>query len=301
MIKGPNWREIQDKIKSRREQVKLPVLGILGLGFFLFLFVIFRPASTDDLQSNLSSRPFLPLYWDSMLSQSHDRPTEAAGPKRTVYPYSVIPGGALTAKELQTALRKDPVVASHYANFRAGSVHVIRLRSAKQVYVSYRIGNRVYWTHKKISLRAGETLLTDGSHLARTRCGNRISEIPVEPASVAEPPEKVMDKPLVPRDPQFTSDAGFPPPIWQDGPSPVLAGLIPPPGASGGTPPFLPPFPPTPCCGSHPGSTPPPPPPSVPQPPPPGPPPVSTPEPGTLVLFIAGATLLLILSKARRA
>ncbi len=51
----------------------------------------------------------------------------------------------------------------------------------KLVYVSYRIGNKVFWTKHKLALRKGEAMLSDGTNMARTRCGNRISVLPVRP------------------------------------------------------------------------------------------------------------------------
>src|SRR4051794_15398038 len=46
-------------------------------------------------------------------------PVDVGGvpPARTVFPYSVIPGGAATAQALTTAIANDPVVSAHYANF----------------------------------------------------------------------------------------------------------------------------------------------------------------------------------------
>jgi hypothetical protein len=61
------------------------------------------------------------------------------------------------------------------------------------------VAGRIYWTRKKVTLYAGETLLSDDTHLARTRCGNRISEVPAEPTSPSEPPSEVLSPPVSPR------------------------------------------------------------------------------------------------------
>ena len=101
--------------------------------------------------------------------------------KQKVFPYSVIPGGAQSAQELAKAVQADPVVARHYSDFDLSRVRRVTLSSPRLLYVSYRIGNEVYWTKRKLALRKGETLLRDGRSKARTRCGNRISVSPLRP------------------------------------------------------------------------------------------------------------------------
>jgi hypothetical protein len=106
---------------------------------------------------------------------------------RALYPYSVIPGGVESASELQTAVRNDPVVARHYADFDLAKTRTISLDRDRLVYVSYRMGEEVFWTNRALRLHKGETLITDGTHEARTRCGNRISETIQAPLSAQQP------------------------------------------------------------------------------------------------------------------
>jgi hypothetical protein len=121
-----------------------------------------------------------------------------AASRRPVYPYSIIPGGAVSAAELRTAMAHDPVVAAHYAGFDLAKAHVFRVQQARAVYVSYRRGDDVFWTSKKLRLAIGETLITDGLRISRTRCGNQISYVPRTPVSlVAEPVPETLDTPLV--------------------------------------------------------------------------------------------------------
>jgi hypothetical protein len=117
---------------------------------------------------------------------------------RPVYPYSVVPGGVRTVEELKTAAEHDPVVAAHYAGFDYDHARVVRLVLARTAYVSYRIGNKIYWTRRRISLKAGETVITDGRMTARTRCANRVEEIPQQANSEAEPPAEKFDQPVMP-------------------------------------------------------------------------------------------------------
>ena len=127
---------------------------------------------------------------------------------RKVYPYSLVPGGVKDARELKWAADHDPVVAAHYAGFDYDHARVIRLALARMAYVSYRIGHRVYWTRRPIHLKKGETLITDGKITARTRCGNRVEDVPQQATSESEPPAEKFDEPVPPVDLAF-----FTPPV----------------------------------------------------------------------------------------
>ncbi len=115
---------------------------------------------------------------------------------RTVYPYSVIPGGVRTRAELASRMAEDPVIESHYENFDVAQARFVKSGEMQPVHVAYRIGEDVFWTAKTVRIPEGETLITDGSSLARTRCGNRISVLPQEPVSEAEPPIETFDIPV---------------------------------------------------------------------------------------------------------
>src|SRR5277367_1350628 len=159
---------------------------------------------------------------------------------RAVYPYSVIPGGVLSSKELGAALRMDIVAREHYADFDVAAARIIRVAADRKAYVSYRKGNKIFWTRKQVSLHEGETLLSDGEHLARTRCGNRVSAVPRSPVSPDEPEETAGDVPVGPRLPVTTTDANLESPAWRDSrdTSIVLTAVnlngLPMPGGAGG-------------------------------------------------------------------
>jgi hypothetical protein len=117
-------------------------------------------------------------------------------PARTVFRYSVWPGGVEDAKELKWVAEHDPIVAAHYAGFDYDHAQVVRLALAQTVYLSYRIGNRIYWTSHRVKLKKGEKLITDGRMTARTRCANRVEEKPQQEASPAEPTAEKFDQPV---------------------------------------------------------------------------------------------------------
>jgi len=115
--------------------------------------------------------------------------------RRIVYPYSVIPGGVVSADELRDASAHDATVAAHYEGFDYKRARVVEVKRPQLVYLSYRRGARIYWTRKQASLHPGETLLTDGRITARTRCGNQVSVLPQADNSPEEPLIAELDRP----------------------------------------------------------------------------------------------------------
>lgn len=236
------------------------------------------------------------------------RPTESAVVSitdsgvqlRPLLPYSVIPGGARDVAELRLAIAHDPVVAMHYLEFDISRARVVRLDHDRAMYVSYRMGEHVYWTHKKLVLFKGEALLTDGQHLARTRCGNRLSETAEVPTLIKEPERAALETPA----PELTGIMGPPAELPL---SPISPVSIPAPEATPGGGIFIPPIVPIFWGSGTPGSpgTPGlplrprrPGPPEMPLAPPP--PVVGIPEPSSLLLLCAGLSAIGLATKKRR-
>jgi hypothetical protein len=118
---------------------------------------------------------------------------EPALPARTVFRHSVVPGGVLTADEVERAMVHDGIVAAHYSAINPRELHVETLPEDRAAYMSYRIGDEVFWTKQKVRLPRGETILTDGAHQIRTRCGNCIAFAPMSPTSDDEPDAMEFD------------------------------------------------------------------------------------------------------------
>jgi len=119
---------------------------------------------------------------------SNEATAESASVRlRLFYQYSVIPGGIDSADELREVIAEDSMVANHYADFGLRNVNFVTLGRDQAFYVSYRLPSGVYWTSRPMLLRRGEKLLTDGFNLARVRCGNRLSEVPLLPVSPEQP------------------------------------------------------------------------------------------------------------------
>jgi PEP-CTERM motif len=55
--------------------------------------------------------------------------------------------------------------------------------------------NRIFWTYKKILIPKGEVLITDGTNYARTRCGNRLSDVPKGNTTILQPSDRLLSLP----------------------------------------------------------------------------------------------------------
>jgi hypothetical protein len=250
MKSGLIERKNSEKSQKQELQKFLAVVAVLAA------LLVFAPhAAVNTARSHEKALPqsfsFAPFWSDGDFGPVSSLAT-GAEPEGAVYSYSVIPGGAANPEKLEAAIQRDPVVAAHYSDFRVSDVRVVRLASERKVHVSYRLGDRIFWTKNEITLHAGETLLTDGEHLARTRCGNRVAEVPAGPISPAEPPAEVINGPVFPHPPIATTDSLPSAPIWSDEAAPTMMafGGLPPSGVPGaGSTPNFPILPVPACCG----------------------------------------------------
>ena len=182
----------------RNRRIRRVLLLVFGAGIAIGFTVValqlpsvFHSSRSvgPDPQAVEASRTLLLLTQQESLRQMEDRP---------VYPYSVVPGGVRDARELKWVADHDPVVRAHYAGFDYDHARVVRLVLAQTVYVSYRIGNKVYWTRHRVKLKKGETVITDGKITARTKCGNQVEEVPQQATSSSEPPAAKFEEPIHP-------------------------------------------------------------------------------------------------------
>jgi hypothetical protein len=102
--------------------------------------------------------------------------------------------------ELMSEVARDPVVAEHYTGFQVQRTQLVKLQQDLLVHVSYRMRDKVYWTKQKVNIKRGETLVSDGTQSARTRCGNRISVLAQEPTLPEEPPTESFEMPIIPEE-----------------------------------------------------------------------------------------------------
>jgi len=103
------------------------------------------------------------------------------------YRYSIVPGGIHDATELAEVTRNDRVVRRHYSGMNLAAVHFTNLEHDIQGFVSYRVGDNVYWTRHRVHIPRGEEIFSDGVRTARVRCGNLISDTPQKPVEPVGP------------------------------------------------------------------------------------------------------------------
>jgi len=182
--------------RVRRTVAAFAVLGFLYLGaWWLFSVRSSWSSRNNPGQYDLNwARGDLSQNLALLAAQSVSPPL--ALPHRVVYPYSVIPGGVQSPDDLRLVSEHDRIVGGHYAGFDFRNARIMELDQPKLVYLSYRMGDKVFWTAKRISLHKGEKLITDGRTTARTRCGNQISESAQPAVSPAEPPAAKFEEPF---------------------------------------------------------------------------------------------------------
>jgi hypothetical protein len=106
------------------------------------------------------------------------------------------------------------VVAQHYRDIVTTRSHATLLNAALNVYASYRSANSVHWTTHTIHVPKGELILSDGAHLVRGRCGNRLAFAPPPKQSTLS-----LSQPSIPQSPELPAieppelifDHGMPP------------------------------------------------------------------------------------------
>ena len=153
---------------------------------------VFAPALISIAAERRPAMHFAPRPTAYSIPVAYQSAMVAEQGKRKVYPYSIVPGGARSVEEARRAMA-DPSLKAQYASFNLGQLKQVQLDHDIKGYVSYRWGDRIYWTSKKLTLHAGEMVFTDGTHIARGRCLNCYSALPMAPIRPHEPTEKTMD------------------------------------------------------------------------------------------------------------
>lgn len=156
-------------------------------------------ASVESNQAGLDQTGLNPADSSALTNPSYSA-FIASRPGRPAYLYSVIPGGIANAEDLRQAMGRDPVVAREFAGFDFQRAHLVQISEPQSMHVAYRTGDKVYWTRKKVKLHRGETLISDGKIVARTRCGNRIALVPLGPPAIVDPVDADFNQPLFSND-----------------------------------------------------------------------------------------------------
>lgn len=197
--------------RHRRNRLIRRIAAVLVLAFFTAglsaaALLYLSPSLVHSSQRKIEDidRQKAEAYRAQLLRATQESLRPNARRKRPVFPYSVVPGGVEDARELKWAAANDPIVAAHYAGFDYDHARVIRVTVDQIVFVSYRIGNHIYWTRHRLKLRKGEKLITDGKITARARCANRVEEVPQQLQSASEPPPAKFEEPMLESAGSFT-------------------------------------------------------------------------------------------------
>jgi hypothetical protein len=186
-----------------RRRLRIQRASLTAAMLLLLAAVCWQSVARRLALPTLHASTFLPeSFWtrgdirNDLTLMSHTRVARVSRQVQGTYPYSVIPGGVRDVADLQEHAARDYVVRRHFARFDYRHARLVRSDKARQVYLSYRLRDRLFWTRKKVRLLQAELLLTDGKITARARCGNQISETPKSEVSEEEPSEEVLDQPV---------------------------------------------------------------------------------------------------------
>ena len=80
--------------------------------------------------------------------------------------------------DFRRTVANDPVLKTHYLDFRWENAKMERLDQAILAYVYYRKDNKIFLTKKPIRLPAGDAYITDGYTRVRTFCCNNYTVAP---------------------------------------------------------------------------------------------------------------------------
>ena len=198
--------------KANRQRIlAYTAMLLLGVGFGSALgFVAWNRTDTHARNEPLA------ITGDAGSASQTTTDPDPTSAGRPIYRHSIVPGGVYSVAEVIDAVKRDPVVAVHYQSVNLKALQVERLAAPRSMFVSYRVGDQIYWTKHRVQLKAGETVLTDGHTIIRGRCGNCVSpdsqdavegndaaaneldQVDTRPQAVAAPPFRTaMDDALV--------------------------------------------------------------------------------------------------------
>jgi len=169
----------------RRKRIFTGMFAALAIGGIATSFVLLNNSAPRHSAADASA------IESSVENSVHAESVVA--PVRPVYRHSVVPGGVRSSGEIEYVIQRDQVVAAHYKGITPQLMRNERLQQPLLAHVSYRIGDKIYWTKKPVQLPKNEPVMTDGKTTIRERCGNLISMEPLEPALEEEPPLPSFD------------------------------------------------------------------------------------------------------------
>ncbi len=98
-------------------------------------------------------------------------------------------------EDFRATVASDPLLRERFAAFDWDRARLVSIPSETLVHVSYRKDGQIAWTRRKLRLRRGERVITDGAVTVRTYCCNEIVDAPMRPTRVDEPSPAALQPP----------------------------------------------------------------------------------------------------------
>ncbi|MEW6440635.1 MAG: PEP-CTERM sorting domain-containing protein [bacterium] len=147
-----------------------------GIPFFVLPTLADEPpeASLIGAGEALPNEPALPGAQDQAAEGSGARPW-----------YGLCPEGRVkSVRDFQDEVLADPMLRTYYDGFDWNAAQLIRLEAPVEAYLSYKKNGRIVRTKRKMSLPAGDAIITDGRTWVRAYCCNEaVVENPEAPAA----------------------------------------------------------------------------------------------------------------------
>ncbi len=165
------------KTHSSRATAALAV----GVGAFLIALAALGVAGLALLKA---SRPPVPMVssgqLESVWKDRYEPRLEASEAARGERPwYGLCARYAVNSVEdFRREVAAQPLLTRHFADFDWGSARLLALDQTLTSHVSYVTDDRIAWTRGRLTLKAGETVITDGATTVRTFCCNEITDAP---------------------------------------------------------------------------------------------------------------------------
>ncbi len=139
------------------------------------------------------SQEELDSFWQEQVEAGVVEP-ESPAPEKPWYglcaKYSI-----RSPEDFRATVESDPLLRERFATFDWEKARLVSIPSETLVHVSYRKDGQIAWTRRKLRLRRGEKVITDGAVTVRTYCCNEIVDAPMRPTRVDEPSPAVLQPP----------------------------------------------------------------------------------------------------------
>jgi hypothetical protein len=181
--------------KSRKRRLVIPIF-IFTTIFLLISVAAVQMPSLDEVIESVSNFSYNVSALDIL--EPHEKRVEK--PQTSGKPWfglCKVAYAATTVKEFRAQVEADPQLSLHYRDFDWENAEVILTNEDLEKNVSYKKRSMILWTQKKITIKKGEILITDGKIVVRTYCCNQIADWPRGAVEAFEPPERFLSPPVM--------------------------------------------------------------------------------------------------------